>query len=623
MDDHVFRRSELINTPMRTTRGQPIISREFNLFKQLSGSTLHIDIHDLYTAYQEVMNSHDLKIHDIGQCFELLLQVRLPSGDLLVDPSNHVISYARFSTSFSWVLMYQKGFSPFLEEMILSKTFRFDWHRYGVFLLTGVFDILIALTVTVSDLNLPFWLMVARSSAIIILVNMTYVLAPMIKVSNLVPDYLLGQLFPSEFSSSFHKIFGVKILIASLLHVIGHVIHLHVSIERCKSGCTRESIRVVPISKKQITISFTYFTLQYAYITGFVLSIAFISLAVIALASHYGALRYGTNQLLHKLIAVICIIVTIAHGCSQLLGFNFSLILTLPLLIIYVWQHRREVKKYKIKIVRWVVTPTLVRLYLNDNRCMSILDKFDTAVVYINHSDISRFEWHPFTLSRSSDTRDAVIAIKRVGEWTNKLGNLLSSRVDFSQNINIGNVTRSKFRFHNQYNVRYFLCAGIGITAFISVMRDTIKSNVQNYSSVLIWSISNIDIVKEFSGELKHIVATVPGVHVRIFFSNSRNPSKTTSESSKSKFTYLQSMIFKSSGYDIATNCHSVCCCSFTRVDFMSVLTEAILKNQYSSRTIGVFVCGPRGYVTHAHKCVEMLNHNNHNITLRIWSEGV
>lgn len=620
----MFRRTDFLNTPMRTGRGPPVISREFNFFKQISELNTSIDIHDLITAFKTVMHSHNLDASNAKECYKQLLAIKLPDSQSLVNEHTHTIMYASYAKSWLWVLQSTPHSAPIGDLVLINKRCQMNWRKYGLVMMLGVVDCISIGSIIITGHHLPAWLIVSRSCAVIILVNLACILMPMIKLSNLIPDYILARAFPSEYSTWFHRVFGIKVLVFGVVHTIGHIIHVQQVINNCVDGCSRDEVRVVPKSDVQIRVSYAYFASQFPYITGVVLVFTFGVVAIVATANQYKLIRFGTNQTLHKIFTVVSIIMVIVHGCAQLLGINLSFILTLPLLTLYLWYHRYEIFKYKVRIARHVITPSLVKLYLDDNRYENMLDRFSTATIYINHDRLSRWEWHPFTLSKKRNSHMAIITIKRVGDWTNKLANLLTNRVDFSESICVGHIIQSKFRFHNLYRIRYFFCAGIGITAFISAMRDSLKTN--NYTSVLYWSISEIDIIKEFNAELMFIKNEVRNTEIRIFYSNSRHSAKTTvPESAKSKFVYLQSVIFGKSGYDIVAGCISPSCCVFKRVDFISLLTTAILRHRFATKgqTIGVLVCGPQRYVDHARSSVDLLNRNEYRIKLQLWSEGV
>lgn len=615
-----FRQTQLINTPMRFNRNLPFLSREFTLFKQLSNLSTHIEIHELIDAYQRVMRVNRL---DDGlntkKYFEILLQVRSPNENYLVNRSNCTISYPAYSSSFQSYLKHQRNYNIIFNGLNNSRSFYVDWRKYGIIVMTTILDSLVGLLVHLADDSLPIFLYIARLSAVIILINILYILLPLAKLSILIPHTILANMFPSEHSVLFHKFFGIKVFALSLIHTIFHFVHIRYSLNKCKNGCTKQSIRIVPNSDHIIVISYGYFMKQYAYITGLLLMFLFCCLFTVAILNHYHAIRFGINQLLHKLFAISCFVGVILHGITHLLGFNFSYILVLPLLLIYLWHHRHEIKKYKVKVARWVIGRSYIKLYLEDTHYKDLLNKFNTATIYVNHSKISLYEWHPFTLSKKNDFDKAIITIKRSGEWTNKLANVLTTNIQFNDYVNLGNILQSKFRFHNLYEVRYFFCAGIGITAFVAAMRDT--DTQKKYRSILVWSVSEIEIVKEFSAELNSIKASFQYTDIRIFYSNSKKIVESIDDSTKAKFKYLQSIIYDYSGIDIVSDCISPCCCTLQRADFASILSEGILFYKNKVKTIGVFACGARGYVNVIKKCVHILNHNEHNILLQLWSE--
>jgi ferredoxin-NADP reductase len=48
--------------------------------------------------------------------------------------------------------------------------------------------------------------------------------------------------------------------------------------------------------------------------------------------------------------------------------------------------------------------------------------------IYINVPSVNLFQWHPFTIASSPDNPYLILMIKRAGDWTNKLVDLMFER---------------------------------------------------------------------------------------------------------------------------------------------------------------------------------------------------
>ncbi len=609
----------MLNTPSREERGLTILPWEVILYKILVDSTQQIDIDILYEEYNTFMDAHGLSVLPkkiILEYLDELLTYRIGSNK---------ISYKAYTDSLRWCADNNRLYLPRIApgQYIDPKRFKYvDWTKCMVVFLSQCIDLIAVGLLILSNPDFPLWLIVARCGAVMVLTNIAFILLPLINIAHYVPDRMLAIVFPSKYSAFYHSVFGIRVLIAGLVHTVAHILHVREVIKDCIDGCPRDDIRIVPRGDTTIVVSYAYFFSLYAYVTGFVLVGIFVLLLISLLLHRYQFLRYSMNQTIHKYCATIGIIVIIAHGGTQLIGFNFSYVLTLPLLVIYLWIHRHELFFKKIRINRWVVTPTLIRLYLeDDDRFDKMLSSFGTVTVYVNHSKVSYLEWHPFTLSRGG--KEATISMQRIGSWTKAFGNVLQMGPQVAQYLKIGSYKRSKFRFHHLYNVRYFFCAGIGITAFISAMTDTNTRAQAKYKSVLVWSVSNMDIVKEFIRHLNDLHRQMPRMKIEIYYSNSSRGLVHLSEQTQTRFRYLQSIIHGYNSMDIAFGAPSCAYCNFNRVDFMQVLSRAILtlKNG-SDKNIGAFICGSNAYVKTAIRYINLANANDNGIVFHVWSES-
>lgn len=609
----------MLNTPSREERGLTILPWEVILYKTLTDSTQQIDIDELYDEYSTFMDAQGLPVLPkkiILEYLDDLLTYRIGSNK---------ISYKAYTDSLRWCTDNNRLYLPRIApgQYIDPKRFKYvDWTKCMVVLLSQSIDLIAVGLLILSNPDFPLWLIVARCGAVMVLTNIAYILLPLINIAHFIPDQMLAIVFPSKYSSFYHAVFGIRVLIAGLVHTIAHILHVREVIRKCVDGCLRKDIHIVPRGDTTIVVSYAYFFSLYAYVTGFVLVGIFVLLLVALLLNRYGFLRYSMNQTIHKYCATIGIIFVIAHGGTHLVGFNFSYVLTLPFMVIYLWVHRHEVFFKKIRINRWVVTPNLIRLYLeDDDRFDKMLSSFGTVTVYVNHSKVSHLEWHPFTLSRGG--KEATISMQRLGSWTKSFGNVLQMGPQVAQYIKIGSYKRSKFRFHHLYNVRYFFCAGIGITAFISAMTDTNNRAQAKYKSVLIWSVSNMDIVKEFIRHLNDLHHQMPRMKIEIYYSNSKRGLVYLSEQTQTRFRYLQSIIHGYNSMDIAFGAPSCAHCNFNRVDFMQVLSRAILtlKNG-SDKNVGAFICGSNAYVANAIRYINLANANDNGIVFHVWPES-
>ena len=606
--------------PTQFQRGLVFTPWQFILFKQLSSDVFHdkkaIDVNDLIEAYELIMRSNNL----ISMPREWLIN-QLTGSSI---HNNFIIEYQSFNSSLKWFIKIKSIYGDSIQasdEIIKSLNKKYyNWHRNGLIVFTTCVDVVVAMLIILTKLQLSGWLIFARISAIMILTNIAYILIPFISA------HILANLFPAEYSHYYHNVFGIKILFFSITHIIGHICQIIYALHHCNKGCSQESISIVPISQSQIVISYGYFVKQYPYYTGILLMIIFGLLVLSFLLFSLRQIRYSTNQLFHKYLGITGFIMIIAHGHKQLLGFNYSYILTLPLLLKYFWNRRYEVFRFHIQINRWVITPTTVLIYLkDDHRLNKILESFENVSIYVNYSKVSLLEWHPFTLTRGYNSTDAVLYMKRVGNWTNKIADKLLTNINSEDTISVGHYLRSKFRFHRLYKIRYFFCSGIGITGFLACMADTMRVPIPTLTqTTLIWSINSIEMINEFSERIRYFESKLLNVKVLIYYSNRSNKNVIPYQA-LIRFSYLQSIIYGTSKIDIVTGMISPICCRFERVNFIEILSTAALAAHRISfmGSIGVFICGSEPYAIQCLNNIDIINRNKLGISFRAWSESV
>ena len=621
--------SNLMNAPFRIVRGLLVTPWQISTFKHISNNQANISIDDLIASYEIVFKSHGLIPSSKTWIRDRLNTVRLLNGSRLTNGNS--INFHAYNESLVWFAKneeckkYQNQISG-VNSSYFKKLSMINEKKYGMVVLTTCIDMVIVCLIMFSNEALPQWLIVSRISAILILTNMAYLLIPLTSIASVIPDRIISQTIYSEYSSSYHKVFGVKILLSCLSHTLGHMMQIRSAISKCKNGCSRKSILIVPASHNQIVISYGYFAKHYAYITGLLLLLIFGSMLLSIGLYQNNLIRYSTNQLIHKYTALLGMIFIILHGCSHLLGFNYSLILLLPFLLMYLWKRKNQVLSFHVRINRWHITQHSIRLYLQDDDKMDkMLDSFGSVSIYVNYPKISKLEWHPFTLSRGYDNQDAILTMKRVGRWTNSLSNILSNNMDSFDNINVGHYTRSKFRFHRLYDVRYFFCSGVGITAFVSAMMDMLRNPLNgNVKTILIWSINSVEIMNEFNEQLVDIKAKISSIEIQIHYSNRLKQSEVVSKMDILRFAYLQSIISGNHNIDILAGAKNVVCCSLQRADISEIMYKAFIKAKNNSTlNIGVFVCGSKAYAKTVLREAKKINSNQFGVEFRVWHESI
>uniref|UniRef100_A0A2N9EZU6 ferric-chelate reductase (NADH) n=1 Tax=Fagus sylvatica TaxID=28930 RepID=A0A2N9EZU6_FAGSY len=163
------------------------------------------------------------------------------------------------------------------------------------------------------------------------------------------------------------------------------------------------------------------------------------------------------------------------------------------------------------------------------------------GIMFINVPSISKLQWHPFSITSSSnlDPNKISIVIKSEGSWTKKLYQMLSSpsspdRLEVSVEGPYGPASTDFLR----YDTLVMVSGGSGITPFISIIRELIfVSTMSNYKTpkvVLICAfkysseLTMLDLILPISGSPSNISNLQ--LQIEAFVTRDKEPNTDNSE---------------------------------------------------------------------------------------------
>ena len=598
--------------------------------KVLEYSNSTIFVKELYEAYQHILQARGIiPMHydDIHNILHEIMHIdhtgrRKPiithlSTDLVITADK----YARISFI---CRLYDQYKSINNSLWIYTDPNKYVLPRVALFILAlQVVEIAIILLIIFTMCNnYTVYLIIARASATMILLNSLFLLVHISNITQYIDSRWVRKISTNS-SGSFHKLFGFKILLGAGLHTMGHFLHINHILNLCESGCTIEMVHTVPHNVQHLTISWKYFLSQPAYYTGIILIVVCLCIVVSIIMRKFNLLRVASFYNVHKILSVLLFLLIVVHGMQQLLGFNLSYIFVLPMLMVYLYSRRFELFTQSLEIFKWHITDNIVRLYIiNSSDIVRKLEKCIALSVYINHPKVSKYEWHPFTLTLGMNKYEGSLNIKNTGKWTQLFIDkiLQDSGHHVIQYINIGHITPSCFRFYKFYTKRVFFCSGIGITPFLTVMSNVI--NNYNTQDIFIWSIGDVNLIKEFqtiiNGLTKH-----RRLQIFIFYSNSAKQTNTNITTDQwNKYNFLQTLIHYHSNIDIVHGVSVPIITILNRINSTNIMSRII--NQCENNTdIGVFVCGGASYTKAINESIALLQNNKKNITLDLWTESL
>ncbi|PIM99795.1 Ferric-chelate reductase (NADH) [Handroanthus impetiginosus] len=159
-----------------------------------------------------------------------------------------------------------------------------------------------------------------------------------------------------------------------------------------------------------------------------------------------------------------------------------------------------------------------------------------TSIIFMNIPSISKLQWHPFTITSSSnlDSDKLSVVIKAEGSWSNKLYPLLSSpspveRLDVSIEGPYGPASTDFLR----HDMLVMVSGGSGITPFISIIRDLIHkgltSKSKNIPQVLLISsfktstdLTILDLILPISGAPSQLSSF--GLQIEAYVTREKHP---------------------------------------------------------------------------------------------------
>lgn len=429
---------------------------------------------------------------------------------------------------------------------------------------------------------------ISRTSALCILINTCISLLMYCDLSNFISTKINLYLLHNS-KLIFHYIVGIEIIIYSFIHAISHIIYINLIINKCNIQC---DINKIPLLLKlNITniSNFTIFQYNTIYIGYVLLCLLCIFLLIIFLK-----FRLSLFIFCHKLIIIIFIILTVIHGYKQILSFNYSYILLIPAFIFYLYIRRRELGTY-------FYTPSIIYDYelTNDNYIIlklykdKLLDEslYSGTIYYLYSKNVSKYEWHPFTSSSTYENKFVTFNIHITGKWTKNLYTELHNNNLYK--LQIGRYKYSLLNLYIYYPINIFICVNLGITPYISIIRDLIyNSKKENQIHYFIWIINDLSLIKLYSyifNQVSHI-NNLQNINIQIYYSNKFNFSLLDLNiKNLIIYNFIQYLIHKNLGVDILCNEHLPSPIIIGKFDISNLLKKIIYDN--ININIGVFIC--------------------------------
>ena len=275
--------------------------------------------------------------------------------------------------------------------------------------------------------------------------------------------YYVSRFINWDHAQAFHILMSIETLIFATLHAIGHLSgSFNFGSMPERQAAVGQLLGQDAIPKRYIDYVRTLPGASGLTALGILYFISLLSMPIVR------KLSYEIFQAAHLLMFVF-IGLLMAHGARRLLQYPvLGFILALPTLLILLERVTR-----------------LIRSFISFPATISILDKETVCIscqipdwriwpyeagqfVFLQVPQLSRWQWHPFTISLCLD-REMQLHIKTDGDWTSKLRDLAGD-----QPIKIGldgPFGAPAQRFYD-FDQAIIVGAGIGITPFSAILHD-------------------------------------------------------------------------------------------------------------------------------------------------------
>ncbi|KAF3950616.1 hypothetical protein CMV_023652, partial [Castanea mollissima] len=167
--------------------------------------------------------------------------------------------------------------------------------------------------------------------------------------------------------------------------------------------------------------------------------------------------------------------------------FSYSCIM-LPGLYLFLIDSFNLISNKAVGLVSWIgieIGPKLLIIYRRNIKICNFLARVElytpTSTMFINVPCISKLQWHPFTITSSSnmDPDHLSVVIKCNGSWSQKLYQKLSSASPMDRNeVSIEGPYGPPSTQFLRHDMLVMVSGGSGITPFISIIRELLfRSN--------------------------------------------------------------------------------------------------------------------------------------------------
>jgi respiratory burst oxidase len=485
-----------------------------------------------------------------------------------------------------------------------------------------------------------YWPKIAKGFAQIVMVNTFFLLLPMCRnfVAFLRRFAAVSSVVPVDQNIEFHKICGVMMILASLLHSVAWICIVYQMRTVSDEVMATSRFRHLSFIREK---SLDSLLPRIPIWTGVVMLL----ITAIAGPLTHARIRRGnfnafwmTHMLFVPFLALI-----VVHGVASWVQPPQAYFWVMPPLILYGIE-----KRYRVSNVFGGQTK-IIKATFSGGTCAIFMEKPDNfhyhpgMYMFVNVPVISRFEWHPFTISSAPEDDYLSVHIRNAGDWTDALHKELRKCTDRAAGWRITRASGHQDSVRDQaaaaallaefpsifidgpvgapsqdyyrYESVVFVGAGIGVTPFASILQsivhqwDAFRCEKCNHIKMpktfklkkiyFYWITRDQEALTWFAETMNRLSAL--DVEGRLEIHNYFSPLK--DEAVIKPLHAVQKFIHDSDGRDIISGLTTKQLTHFGRPDWQKELTR-IATQQDAVRNgaeelvkkdrVGVFFCGPK-----------------------------
>lgn len=462
------------------------------------------------------------------------------------------------------------------------------------------------------DPALGWGLRIARGCAQVCMLNCLFVILPMCRSITQVMkrSHLLWKYIPFDDHIEFHKICGITLLTAGLVHTGAHVsneINLYLIATPEEIAHSIFVTRHVPGYEDGTAPPFVDTLMSLPVVTGvLLLLITCISFPLAAIPKFRQGkfnLFWYSHMLFGPFLLIICF-----HGAASWLAHSSSYLWAGPPFAVYLMERRFRYAKMFAAPVRIMEAKEL------DGTCALFMEKPKRFVyrpgmyLFINCPSISTHEWHPFTISSAPGDNYVSIHVRKAGDWTGALHRLIAdcheNKTEYPDVYLDGPVGAPTQDYH-RYKTVICVAGGIGVTPFASILKDVVHlwedfrclncKHVRHPSTFKIQKLYFhwITRAQESLGWFEDTINQITNMDRDNIIETHQYLSTVRGGENTSQLKMFQQFVHEQTGQDFVSGLKAKRgqLTHFGRPDWDQVFQDA--ARQHPGEEIGVFFCGP------------------------------